>query len=62
MIKTFYEILQEGIEQLEQHKMSSEQLEKYNNYMEKNLIDKLFFMDHIPHYDILVDFGCENGS
>jgi hypothetical protein len=55
-------ILQEDIEKLEAHKMSKEQLDKYNMGMEKGLVDKLFFQDHIPHYDLLVDFGTANGS
>jgi hypothetical protein len=59
---TFADILKEGVEELEQHKMSKEQLDKYNASMEKNLVDKLFFMDHIPHYDLLVDYGCANGA
>jgi hypothetical protein len=61
---TFNKIYQlsESDEQLNAHRMNQEQLDKYNASMEKGLLDKMFFNEHIPHYDLLVDFGCANGA
>jgi SAM-dependent methyltransferase len=42
--------------------MSPEQLQRYNEGMNKGLRDKLFFLDHINSFDVLVDFGTADGS
>jgi len=58
IVRTFNQIY----EALDTHKMNDDQLSTYIEKMNKGLVDKLFFMDHIPDYDLLVDFGCADGS
>jgi len=47
---------------LNKHRMTQEQLDKYQESMNKALIDKCFFMNYVSDYDVLVDFGCADGS
>lgn len=39
-----------------------DELNHYNEAMEKSLEDKLFFLDHITDATVFVDFGCANGT
>lgn len=34
----------------------------YNERMSKGMEDKLFFLDKIPAFSVVVDFGCANGD
>jgi hypothetical protein len=36
--------------------------EKYNVEMDKSIIDKLFFVNELHDIDIIVDYGCGDGS
>ena len=42
--------------------MNQEQFDLYIERMDKSMRDKIFFLDHIPDFDLLVDYGCANGS
>jgi SAM-dependent methyltransferase len=54
--------IRDSIKDLEQHKMSDEQLMKYNDSMSKSMIDKLFFLKQVYDYNFVVDFGCADGT
>ncbi len=42
--------------------MSEEQLKIYNEKMNLGMADKIFFMQLIDGYDVLVDYGCADGN
>jgi len=61
-MKTFEQIYRLKEFALDNHKMTPEQLEKYNSSMNKVIHDKIFFLNHISDFDLLVDYGCAEGS
>jgi len=37
-------------------------VDSYNNEMQKSLIDKIFFLDKIEDASVFIDYGCANGA